>query len=112
MAYPLTCRAGYPLPIKPGKFTIKKIIAAVNDRTANSRLILIDDHTVKAPESQGKVRSAKTYPEHTQIIDMKGVGGQGMGYLDSGELNLKLRDGLTVVDTTNLQAGGIAVYVE
>ena len=111
MSYPLTCKAGYPLPIKPGKFTIKKIIAAVNDRTANSRLILIDDHTVKAPEKQGTVRSTKT-SDYTQIIDMKGVGGQGMGYLDSGEINLKMRDGLTVVDTTNLQAGGIAVYVE
>ena len=111
MAYPITCKGGYPMPIRPGKFKIKRILAAVSDRTANSRLILIDDHTLTSSDNQGTVRSTKT-SSYTQIIDMKGVGGQGMGYLDSGEINLKLRDGLTVVDTTNLQPGGICIYVE
>jgi len=112
MAYPLTCRAHYPMPIKPGKNKIVKIIAAIKDRSANSRLILIDDHTIVQGAQQGTVRHEKT-SAYTQLIDLKGVGGQGMGYL-TAEFpgGLKLRDGVTVVDTTNMQPGGIAVYVE
>ena len=112
MAYPLTCRAHYPMPIKPGKNKIVKIIAAIADRASNSRLILIDDHTLLKGALQGTVKSEKT-TEHTQIVDLKGVGGQGAGYLEADfPGGLKLRDGVTVVDTTNLQAGGIAIYVE
>jgi hypothetical protein len=112
MAYPLTCAGKYPMPIKPGKNKIVKIIAAISDRTANSRLILIDDHTINPVDKQGTVRSLKT-TDHTQLVDLKGVGGQGAGYLEADfPGGLKLRDGVTVVDTTNLQSGGICIYVE
>ena len=112
MAYPLTCRAGYPMPIKPGKNKVLKIIAAVEDRAMNSRLTVIDDHQMNVGDKQGTVRSTKT-SNHTQIVDLKGIGGQGPGVLEA-ELpgGLKLRDGVNVVDTTNLQAGSIAIYVE
>ena len=112
MSYPLTCQGKYGVPIKPGKMKIKKIIAAVSDRTANSRLTLIDDHTVATGSKQGTVRSEKTR-YHTQIVDLKGIGGQGNGYLeaDFGDDGLKLIDGLTVVDTTNLEPGSITVYI-
>ena len=112
MAYPLTCAGHYPIPIKPGKNKIVKIIAAISDRASNSRLTLIDDHTIVSGDKQGTVRSEKT-SDYTQIVDLKGVGGQGMGYLEADfPGGLKLRDGVTVVDTTNLQPGGIAIYVE
>jgi len=112
MAYPLTCAGRYAIPIKPGKNKVVKVIAAVNDRASNSRLTLIDDHTITVGDKQGTVRSTKT-SDYTQILDVKGVGGQGMGYL-TAEFpgGLKLRDGITVVDTTNLQPGSIFVYVE
>lgn len=112
MAYPLTCAGKYPMPIKPGKNKIVKIIAAISDRASNSRLTLVDDHTIVQGSQQGTVRSTKT-TDHTLIVDLKGVGGQGKGYLEADfPGGLKLRDGVTVVDTTNLQSGGIAIYVE
>lgn len=112
MSYPLCCQGKYPVPIKPGKMRIKKIIAAISDRAADSRLTLIDDHTVATGDKQGTVRSEKT-SDYTQIVDLKGIGGQGSGYLeaDFGENGLKLRDGLTVVNVVNLEPGSIAVYI-
>jgi len=111
MAYPLMCAAHYPIPIKPGKNKITKVIAAVSDRSADSRLTLIDDHEMEVGDKQGTVKSTKT-SDHSLILDLKGIGGAGPGFLDSGPLNIKLRDGVNAVDCTNLQAGSIAIYCE
>ena len=112
MAYPLTCQGRYPIPIRPGKNKIVKIVAAVEDRAMNSRLIVIDDHLMTVGDVQGQVRSEKVSTQ-TQIVDLKGIGGQGPGVLEATfPGGLKLRDGVNVVDTTNLQAGSICIYVE
>lgn len=112
MPYPLTCRGNYPIPIKPGKNKIVKIIAAVEDRATNSRLIVIDDHLMAVGDVQGIVRSEKLRTQ-TQIVDLKGIGGQGSGVLEAEfPGGLKLRDGVNVVDTTNLQPGSICIYIE
>lgn len=101
MAYPLLCAAGYGVPIKQGTYKITKIVAAVNDTTAASRVTIYD----------GKTENGK-YAR--KICDLKGTanvaGNIGISFDDDP---VQLRDGIfnDSLVLTNVVAGSVLVYI-
>jgi len=107
--YPLTCYAGYALPLKAGKWEICQISAAIEDVDVDAKLTLIDDQDLTDTSIFGRILpDAETYK--TPFIELKS---NGAGY---GELSenfhepIKLRKGLSIVACDNLKPGKIFVY--
>lgn len=102
--YTLTCAAGYPNPIREGKFEIFGMSATVNDVSAAARVRLIDN-------SERKI-FAPSYssPSDVPIIDEKVVAGEkGTIQIQFSE-PIKLRKGLSVVNADNIVVGSLKVF--
>lgn len=105
---PLTCRAGYPMPIARGRFEVWGFCATVNNTAAVSRLTLVDSEDY-APVANDSTLCAAN--ERRLMTDAKGLA-NGDGYLSViFPEPIKTIKGVTVAATTNLEAGKIFVYV-
>jgi hypothetical protein len=111
MSYPLTCAAGYPNPLREGKFEITQMRATVLNPAVSARITLIDDAAIKVGDRVGKIY-ADDYlvPGSPRVIDTKLDANTG-GDVDVifGE-SLKLRHGLSVVNCTNIVSGSLCVF--
>lgn len=108
--YPLQCAGGFPLPIKAGKLEIYGVSAVVSDTTAASRLTLIDDRNLPEGAVVGRVLGSD-YDDDKGIIDIKGIASADGVLEQIFPEPLKLRHGLSSVNSSNLVAGTIKVYV-
>ena len=104
---PLTCRAGYPMPIKKGRVEIWGVVATVNDPTAVSRLTLVDceDFHILTNEVITPVNNRR------HILDLKGLANADGTLSMFFPEPIKTMRGLSVINTTNLEGGKIFVYI-
>lgn len=109
--YPLTCRGGFPMPVKAGRFEVVGVRATVNTTTADSRLRLIDDPNIKEGEPFGKILTDSYTGAGTQIADVKGIGGTDANLEVLFPEPMKLRNGVSITHCDNLVTGSIALYV-
>lgn len=109
--YPIQCHAGYYIPIKAGKFEIVGFEALASDTTAAATIKLIDDETIKTGAKVGNVLSS-SYDLQPGLLYDKAIanGGALMGRQFSEPI--KVRHGLSAVNTTNCVAGNIIVWVK
>lgn len=106
--YPLQCYAGLPMPLKAGKFEVVGYSAAPSAVGTAVEIALIDDETIKAGDSFGKLcADMATYPTTVIVWDKVAA-----GYTASRDFSepIKLRHGLSVY-TSNVQGGSLCVYV-
>jgi len=110
--YPKTCPGGYLMPLMVGKFSkLLGFRATVKVTSAASRLVLIDDSDLATSDKFGRVLPP-THAGGTRLCDIKGIGN------DDANLELifpepvQTRYGISAVDTENLVAGSISVYVQ
>jgi hypothetical protein len=108
--YPIECAGHYAVPLKAGKPNIVQIMAAVDDLTKEARLMLVDDLTVGPSDKWGKMPANKT-KDHSVLCDLKGVAGEsGMLQLNCPD-TMKVRNGISIIHSENIQPGSIFVYV-
>ena len=101
--YPLTCRAGYALPIKKGMLEIVGIQASPLSIAADIRLTLIDSAEFKVlPDS---LLSGVT------IFDHKGSETSDGTVSVQFKEGIKVRHGVAITNSENVIAGKIMVYV-
>lgn len=103
--YPLVCAAGYPNPVRKGKFEVLQITATVTDPAATARVKLLDsDQMMLYP-------STYSSPSEPQFIDIK-IAPNEKGTLE-GKLAepVKLRKGISIVNADNIDVGSLKVYV-
>ena len=112
MSYPLTCAAGYPNPMRVGKFEVTQVRATVLNPALSARITLIDDQTLVEGTKVGKIYTDDyLVPGSPRVIDTKLDANTG-GDIDVvfGE-SVKLRRGLSVVNCTNIVSGSLCVFV-
>jgi hypothetical protein len=102
--YPLLCAAGYPNPIRRGKFEVAHMSAVINDTTAQARITLVDNADEKL--------FANDYidPGNVAVVDVK-VPANLFGTVDFKPSEpIKLRKGLSAVNVDNIVPGTLKVY--
>ena len=109
--YPLTCRGGFPMPVKAGRFEIVGVRATVNTTSSDSRLRLIDDPNIKEGDQYGKILSDTYTGAGTQIVDVKGLASTDANLEVLFPEPMKLRYGVSITHADNLVTGSIALYV-
>jgi len=109
--YPLTCRGGFPVPIKAGRFEIIGVRATVDTTSSDSRLRLIDDPNIKEGDQYGKILPDTYTGAGTQIVDIKGIGSCDANLEALFPEPMKLRHGVSITHADNLVTGSIALYV-
>lgn len=108
--YPLTCYAGFALPVKAGKFEICQINAALEDVDVDAKLVLIDDQAITESSLHGRILpDSEDYK--TPIIELKSNGGVVGELVESFNEPIKVRRGLSISACDNLKPGKIFVYV-
>jgi hypothetical protein len=103
--YPITCYAGYALPIKAGRFKICGISAAVNSTAAASRITIVDNgsNTIVAENQALK----------TVLADLKGLANTDGVLTEMFAEPIQVRNGVTVTDGSgNTLAGRNFVYIK
>ena len=103
--YPLQCVAGYPNPVRRGKFEVYQIMATVKDIAAATRVQIIDSDamTLYADGYQS--------PDEPQIFDIKILPGEKATVEGVLAEPIKLRKGISIVNSENIITGSLKVYV-
>ena len=108
--YPLTCYAGFPMPLKVGKFEIAGFSCAAEDTAVAVELAVIDDQTLLPTDPFGKLLpNGDDYK--VKIIHRKGIATYGV-QIDSQVFTepIKIRHGISI-HTKNIKGGTLCVYV-
>ena len=108
--YCIQCFAGYFVPVKKGKFEIHGFSGVINDISAASRITLIDDKGIGEGDTHGRIL-ASTHDQQKGIIDIKGKSNQDVVLEQFFPMPIKTRNGLSVVEATNLVGGTLKVYI-
>ena len=110
--YVMQCQGGFNVPIRAGKFEICGIKATVETTSAAARLILADDTGIDTDDKFGRILPQATPYDYKVIFcDVKGLADV------DGNLEVlfpeifKTRNGISAIDTTNIVAGSLMVYV-
>ncbi len=100
--YPLTCRAGFAVPIKDGKFEIVGLSAVANDTDELMRITLVDEGSFTVINDTNYIPAEKPY-----LADMQGTIMLGTIF----EEPIKVRNGANVVNVTNCVPGKTFLYI-
>lgn len=101
--YPIECSGKFFVPSKLGQFDVVGMQATVDDITAVSRVVLIDDESYSIKPS--------TYDKKKGVIDVKGLPNQ-KGILEQVfPTPIRILKGISIVQTTNVVPGTVKVYV-
>lgn len=107
--YPLTCNAGYPMPVRAGKFEVFAMSATVATLANDSRVKLIDDRGI-TDVNFGRILP-NTFVGPTEIIDVKNIG-NGSGTVEASLAEpVKVRNGISVAIADNIVAGSLKLFV-
>jgi len=99
--YMLTCAGGYPIPIERGKFHIVGFQVTADSTAAASRCTFIDSDAFK------EVTDGQDYKN--VISDLKGIANVNGTLLHMLPEPIKVREGITVANWTNVRRA--TVYV-
>ena len=108
--YPLQCAGGFFNPIKAGVFHVVGMSAIVDDVSSDSRVTLIDDVNLAKNATFGEIRDSD-YDVQKGVIDAQGIGNVHPTLDFWPETPIKIRNGLSSVNTENIIAGTLKVYV-
>ena len=101
--YPITCRAGFAIPIKKaGRCDVLGVSAVAKDTTLAMRLTLVDEDSFATISDTAYAPLNKPY-----IADLQGDTMFGVFF----EEPIKVRNGVNVVNCDNCDPGKIFVYV-
>jgi len=106
--YPITCHAGFPLPVASGKFEVLGLCVAINDTTADSQIVLVDDPDIDQETIVGRLLTTLEGQKGI-LVNMKGLANADATLEHSFEEPIKVRNGLSIYGT-NLVPGSICVY--
>jgi hypothetical protein len=108
--YPLTCYAGFPMPLKEGKFHICGFSMAARDSSLAVEVVLVDDENIKTTDDWGKMLDSATGNKKV-LMHRKGIATYGVP-IDSMFLTepIKTRYGLSIF-AENVLGGSLCVYV-
>jgi hypothetical protein len=111
--YPLLCAGKYGVPLHriSDKIHICRITAACSDVSAQSRLTLVDDGDLTRNDNYGTIIKEKK-KQHSILFDKKRVAACDAN-IDSGDLSnspIVPRNGISVLNATNLVPGSIMIY--
>ena len=109
--YPITCAGGFFVPIRNSGLRVLGCMATVNDTTANSRVVLIDDPGIALGAKWGRILPT-THDNRKGFIDVKGLGGVDANLFQILPDSLKIRHGISAVETSNIIAGTLKIFVE
>lgn len=100
--YPITCRAGYALPVKAGRFEITGISAVAKDTTTPIRLTLVDEGSYATIDDLNYVATNKPF-----LADLQGDTMFRVFFPEP----IKVRNGVNLVHADNCVPGKIFVYI-
>lgn len=107
--YPLTCVAGFPMPLHAGKYEIYGVSATVDSLAENARIRLYDDRGI-TDSKHGRILE-KDFVGTVELVDVKGIG-NGNGNLEKWFAEpIKTRNGISASISDNIVAGSLSVYV-
>jgi hypothetical protein len=107
--YPLTCAAGFPMPLHAGKYEIYGMSATVDTIANDARVRLYDDRGITDTKF-GRVLD-EDFVGTVELVDVKGIG-NGNGNLEKWFSEpIKTRNGISVSISDNIIAGSLSVYV-
>lgn len=108
--YPLTCHAGFPMPVKAGKFEITGFSLAAEDTSLSIEVLLVDDVNILPTDKFGKLLTS--FDENKVVLcHRKGIATYGV-QIDTFEFSepIKTRHGLSI-RAENVLTGSLCVYV-
>ena len=108
--YPLTCYAGFPNPLRVGKFEIVGFSCAAEDTAIAIELAIVDDQTLLPTDNFGKqLINGDDYK--VKVLHRKGIATYGV-QVDSLAFTepIKVRHGISV-HSKNIKGGSLCVYV-
>ena len=108
--YPLTCYAGFPMPLKAGKMEICGFTCAAEDTALAIELAIVDDERLTANDTFGKLLdSPNGYKK--KLMHRKGIATYGV-QIDSPVMSepIKTRHGISVY-SSNVKGGSLCIYV-
>lgn len=110
MAYPITCYAGFPMPLVKGKFEIVGFNATVEVPASASQITIFDDYSIKDSDNFGKlVAVADIYNTKVILADIKGYAATDSNLSYEFPEPIKIRYGISIA-ANNIEGGSICVY--
>lgn len=106
--YPITCKAGFSIPAKAGKFDVLGYSVRINDETADSEFALVDDSNITLGHDTGFVIGSLTN-QKTIIAHVAGLANLDSVLAVMFPEPIKTRHGLSVF-ATNVLPGSVIVY--
>lgn len=108
--YPLTCYAGFPMPLKVGRFEIAGFTCAAENTALAIELAIVDDERIKPSDLFGKMLDSPN-DYKTKLVHRKGIVTYGV-QIDSPHLSepIKTRHGISIY-SSNVKGGSLCLYV-
>lgn len=106
---PILCKGGYPVPIKTGMCEIVGVCAPVNSVSTASRLTLQDNDPYA---DFGNALPAEDTNLKNIIFDFKGMASVDNNVVCMFKEPIKVINGVSLVNNSNLLPGRIIVYVK
>jgi hypothetical protein len=108
--YPLLCTAGYPMPLKAGKFEIVGWSVAARNPAVAIEVAIYDDRGITSDTFGRILPNPEDYK--AKLIHRKGITTYGV-QIDSPVMteSIKTRYGISV-HTSNVEGGSFCVYVK
>lgn len=107
--YTITCKGGYPVPFKSGMMQIVGYSCAVNSASTAARLTLVDKDPLAIRGESMVADSAET---KGVVIDHKGMASVDNTLTCMFPEPLKVVNGLSVMNVSNLLPGKILIYIK
>lgn len=108
--YVAQCSAGFPMPLKAGKYEIYGVRATLASSAAVARLTLIDDADLPEGSNWGAIYPA-SLEKKTVIIDERTIANTVGGIDVMFPEAIKCRRGISIAGATNLVGGSITLFI-
>jgi hypothetical protein len=108
--YPLLCTAGFPMPLKAGKFEIVGYSVAARNPALAIEVAIYDDRGITSDRFGRILPNADEFK--SKIVHRKGIATYGV-QIDSQAMTepIKTRYGISA-HTSNVEGGSFCVYVK
>lgn len=109
--YVAQCHAGFPMPLKAGKFEIYGVRASISDTTAATRLTLVDDQDLPEGSRFGNIYStSEVGSKKCAFVDERTVAST-VGSIDvMFPEAIKMRNGVSMAGS-NLIGGTVTLLI-
>ncbi len=110
--YVAQCYAGFPMPLKAGKFEVCGVRATPTSAAAAARMTLLDDDTLVDGDRNGKMYSATdSHSRKTIFADVRTAANESGNIDVIFPAPIKMRYGVSVAGLSNIIGGSITLYI-